>query len=184
QAMIPSIGFKVTPMVLTYNEEPNIRRTLDSLRWANRVVVLDSGSTDATESIARSFSNVDWHTRRFDSFKSQFEYGIRSTGIDTDYVFALDADMALTEELVAEIEEQFIPRHYAGGYLSFQYCILGHPLTGSLCPAQLRLFLRSEAHVIQVGHGHKFQIEGPIYHFKSRLIHDDRKPLDRWMSSQ
>jgi glycosyltransferase involved in cell wall biosynthesis len=178
------IGFKVTPLVLTFNEELNIGRTLRSLRWANRVIVLDSGSTDATESVARSFSNVDWRIRPFDSFKNQCEYGIRATGIETDYVLALDADMVLTEELVAEIEEQFIPRHYAGGYISFLYCILGHPLAGSLYPAQMRLFLRGQAEVLQDGHGHKFKVEGPIYNFKAPLIHDDRKPVDRWVSSQ
>ena len=36
----------VTPLVLTYNEEANIRRVLESLQWAKRIIVVDSGSTD------------------------------------------------------------------------------------------------------------------------------------------
>jgi len=182
--MNSSIGFAVTPLVLTYNEEPNIRRALDSLRWAERVVVIDSGSADATEAIAKSFSNVDWRVRHFDSFKGQSEYGIHATGISTDYVLALDADMVVSKDLVTEIETQFVTGKFAGGLLSFKYCITGRPLAGSLCPAQMRLFARDEVQVLQAGHGHKFQVDGPVYRFKTPLIHDDRKPLERWISSQ
>jgi glycosyltransferase involved in cell wall biosynthesis len=179
-----SIDGKVTPLVLTFNEELNISRTLDSLRWARRVVVLDSGSTDATDAIAKSFPNVDWRVRSFDSFKGQYEFGIHLTGIETDYVLALDADMTVSAELISEIETQFLPRGFEGGLLSFKYCISGHPLTSSLYPAQLRLFLRDKAQVRQVGHGHTFHVDGPVYQFKAPLIHDDRKPLERWISSQ
>lgn len=51
----------VTPVLLTYNEEVNIARTLAGLRWARRVIVVDSFSNDQTECIARSFSNVSWY---------------------------------------------------------------------------------------------------------------------------
>src|SRR5713226_37901 len=53
---------QITPVVLTFDEEANLRRNLDSLQWAERVVILDSGSTDATEAIAHSYANVTWHT--------------------------------------------------------------------------------------------------------------------------
>ena len=41
---------QITPVVLTFNEEANLRRNLDSLQWAERVVIVDSGSTDADRS--------------------------------------------------------------------------------------------------------------------------------------
>src|SRR4051812_31140962 len=83
----------VTPFILTYNEEPNLERTLESLRWAARVVVVDSGSTDRTRTIAERFPNVAWFERRFDDFEGQSRFAIDKTGIDTEYVLALDADM-------------------------------------------------------------------------------------------
>ena len=43
-----------TPLILTFNEAPNLRRTLEKLKWAKQIVVLDSFSTDETLEIARS----------------------------------------------------------------------------------------------------------------------------------
>ncbi len=175
---------QITPLVLTYNEAPNIARTLDSLRWAKRVVVLDSGSTDQTEQLSRQFPNVEWHIRPFDSFKGQTEFGIHQTGIETDYVLALDADMRLSQSVIEEILQRFLPGKYDGGLFAFRYCISGHPLAGSLYPAQVRLFRRELVQVLQLGHGHKFQLNGSIYRFKTPLFHDDRKPLERWVTAQ
>jgi glycosyltransferase involved in cell wall biosynthesis len=178
------MGSEITPLILAYNEESNIGRTLESLRWADRVVVLDSGSVDRTEEIARNFRNVDWKTRKFDSFKAQTEYGIHSTGINTNYVLALDADMVVTKELACEIGERFLNRKFVGGLVPFKYCVGGRPLPNSLYPAQVRLFERNKIEILQVGHGHNFRVNGPVYQFKSALMHDDRKPIDRWLSSQ
>lgn len=175
---------QVTPLILTYNEEPNLARALESLRWAERVIVLDSGSTDATESIARKYPNVEWHTRPFDRFDLQSDHGIRNTGITSDHILALDADMAVTKAFVEEIETRFLPGGFSGGLLPFEFRIFGRPLVSSILRAQLRLFRRTAVQVTQDGHGHKFSVDGPIYQFKSPLIHDDQKSLDRWVHSQ
>jgi glycosyltransferase involved in cell wall biosynthesis len=174
----------VTPLVLTYNEEPNIRRTLESLCWAERVVVLDSHSTDATESIARSFVNVDWQVRRFDCHRSQWEHGVRNTGIETPFILALDADMSVPITFVDELAQHFVPGNYTGAVVSFEFRILGQPLVGSIYPAQLRVFRRESVAVSQQGHTQEFSIKGSLYNFKSSLVHDDRKGLERWVSSQ
>ena len=177
-------GQHITPLILTFDEEPNLARTLESLRWADRVVVLDSGSTDATEQIARSFSNVSWHSRPFDSFSEQSRYGIHRTDIASNFVLALDADMSVPPGLVSEIEAMFLPGDFTGGVFKFEYQLLGHPINGSIYPALLKLFKRQEVTVQQDGHGHKFSVKGTVYHFRSPLIHDDRKSLERWTTSQ
>lgn len=174
----------ITPLILTYNEEPNIERTLNSLRWAGQVVVLDSGSTDGTERIARSFDNVSWQTRPFDKHQTQWEYGIHRTGIETEYVLSLDADYEVPSEFVKELAETFMPGRWDGGLTSFVYSFYGHPLSGSVYPAQYRVFKRSAVRVSQLGHTQVFAVEGRTYNFRTRLIHDDRKPLERWVSSQ
>ena len=62
----------ITPLVLTYNEAPNLSRTLARLTWAREVVVLDSGSTDATHEIAAQFPNVRFEVRAFDDHTTQW----------------------------------------------------------------------------------------------------------------
>ena len=49
---------QITPLILTYNEAPNIARTLAGLSWAKEIVVVDSFSDDETVEIARSFPQV------------------------------------------------------------------------------------------------------------------------------
>jgi glycosyltransferase involved in cell wall biosynthesis len=175
---------QVTPVVLTYNEEPNVGRTLDSLRWAHTVVVLDSGSTDQTESIARAFENVVWCERTFDTHVAQWEYGIRQTGITSEYVLALDADMQVTDEFLQELENNFPYGQTVGGITPFEYRYHGRALAGSLCPPQLRLFRHDEVGISQPDHTQRFSVSGEIYRFRNRLVHDDRKPVDRWVASQ
>lgn len=175
---------RVTPTVLTYNEEPNIGRTLESLRWASEVIVVDSGSTDQTEQIARSFPNVRWFVRPFDQHLAQWEHGINQTGVAAEYVLALDADMQVTAPLLQEIEEQFLRGSFAGGVIPFTYHYYGKALSGSLCPPQLRLFKRLEVRVAQPDHTQRFSVAGNIYKFRNSLIHDDRKSVDRWVASQ
>ena len=174
----------ITPVVLTYNEEPNIARTLASLRWAQKVVVLDSGSTDSTETIARAYPNVVWYTRGFDSFLSQWNHALTLLDGGTEYVLGLDADMETTGPLLDEISRVFLSQSFAGGMIPFDYRYYGRSLAGSLCASQLRLFRREQVTVTQLNHGHKFSVPGQIYHFNSRLVHDDRKPIDRWLKSQ
>ena len=173
-----------TPIVLTFNEEANLRRNLDSLQWAERVVILDSGSTDETEAIARSYTNVTWQTRPFDSFRLQWEHAINQTDITTEYVLALDADMEVSAKLLEEITGAFLKGNYDGGLMPIDYRYYGRSLAGSIYPPSIRIFRRDAVKVTQLNHGHKFEVRGAVYRFRNRLIHDDRKSLERWVESQ
>ena len=175
---------QITPLILTYNEEPNIPRTLYSLNWAERVVVLDSGSSDQTEAICRSFPNVEWRVRTFDSHRNQWSYGVYNTDINTKFVLALDADMVVPPAFAEELTSCFLPRDFAGGWVPFKYSVLGRKLPGSIYPTQLRLFKPSLVQITQKGHTQEFSSSGELYRFKSHLIHDDRKSLERWVTSQ
>lgn len=174
----------MTPLVLTSNEEANIGRTLASLAWATRIVVLDSGSSDGTEEIARSHPSVRWVVRSFDRHATQWAFGAQELCRDSEYVLALDADMAVTPAFVEELESRFLGGAHDAAMVPFEYRIWGRPLRGSVYPPQARLFRPGRVRIEQPGHTQVFLVDGELYRFRAPVVHDDRKPLDRWAGAQ
>jgi glycosyltransferase involved in cell wall biosynthesis len=174
----------ITPLILTYNEAPNIARTLDSLRWANEVVVVDSFSTDETMKIAASFSNVRVIQRTFDCHRNQWEFGLKQTGITTEWVLALDADYIVTTDLINEVQNLNPNANTAGYRARFIYCISGKRLHSGIYPPVTVLYRAAAADYIQDGHTQRVSLDGQIEELHSPILHDDRKPLKRWFESQ
>ena len=94
----------ITAIVLTRNEEQNLPDCLRSLEgFARRVVVVDSGSTDATCAIARE-AGADVLVHPFETYARQFNWALDNAGVDTAWCLRLDADERLTPALCAELE--------------------------------------------------------------------------------
>lgn len=174
----------VTPLVLTYNEAPNIGRTLDQLGWARDIVMVDSFSDDETVEIASRSSQVRVYERRFDNHQAQWTFGLRETGIETEWVLALDADFVLTSEFIEEIRS-LEPSAKTTAYAApFVYCINGRPLRSGLLRPQTVLYRRSLVNYLQDGHTQRLMIDGTVCLLRSPIRHDDRKSLSRWFESQ
>src|SRR5947209_15936281 len=94
---------QITPIILTYDEAPNIGRALEQLSWARDVVVVDSFSNDETLAIVSRFPQAHVFQRKFDCLENQWNYALADTGIRTDWVLALDADYIATPTLLDEI---------------------------------------------------------------------------------
>ena len=172
----------LTVLVLTYNEEANIGRTLDALTWAKHILIVDSASSDRTlEIIARSPQAIVLK-RPFDSFARQCNFGLEN--VTTSWVLSLDADYEITSELKAEIQALAPLPETAAFETNFIYCIFGYALRGSLYPSRCVLYRRGSVVYRDVGHGHRAMIEGCVEKLAGKIRHDDRKPLSRWLSSQ
>ncbi len=175
---------RITPLILTYNEAPNIARALKGLSWAKDIVVLDSFSDDETVQIATSIPNVRLVQRAFDNHRNQWEFGLKETGISTPWVLALDADYVVTEDLITELKTLHPNAEIAGYRAKFIYCINGKRLRSGIYPPVTVLYRREAAKYVQDGHTQRVAIDGAIEDLRAPMLHDDRKPFRRWFHSQ
>lgn len=175
---------QVTPIVLTYNEAPNIRRSLERLRVFDEVLIVDSGSTDETLDIISNFPNCRVITRPFDSFSGQWNFALRLGGLKTEWALAMDADYILIDEFITELDRLSPSPETMAYRISFDYCIFGRKLSATLYPPIIALHRHAHTHYIQDGHCMRAQVSGTVGELKSRVLHDDRKPLSRWLASQ
>lgn len=180
----PSSGFRqrVTPLLITYNEEANLERVLPRLAWARKIVVIDSGSDDRTRDILARHPQVQVFNRPFDSFAGQCNFGLGR--VDTEWVLSLDSDYELSPELVAELDRLDPPAEVAGYFARFVYRIHGRPLRASLYPDRCVLYRVRGAAYRDEGHGHRVEIAGSTARLQAPIFHDDRKPVDRWFAAQ
>jgi glycosyltransferase involved in cell wall biosynthesis len=148
--------------IVTLNEEDNLSRTLASVRFADEIIVVDSGSTDRTVEIARSFG-AKVFSETWKGFAPQKNSAIdRCVGT---WVLSLDADEELTEELQTEIRNMLeadgqITPQVDGYRLRLRHVFLGRWMRyGGYYPdLKLRLFRRLTS-------------SGPA-HFTDRPVHE------------
>ena len=119
---------KLSVVVITKDEEAAIGRCLDSVRWADEIVVLDSGSTDRTVEIAREHGarvevSADWP-----GFGPQKNRALALAG--GEWVLSLDADEWVPEDLAAEIRAAIAA---PDGHVGFEL-----PSSSSICGREMR----------------------------------------------
>lgn len=173
----------ITPLILTYNEEANIARTLAGLAWAPRIVVIDSGSSDRTLELLAANPRVEVVQRPFDSHGRQWNFGLEQ--LRSDWVLSLDADYVLTGRLMEEIRRTLAADPLEAGFaIPFRYCVFGKPLRGTVLPPRIALFRRQAGHYVDDGHTQALELRGRGGALSSPILHDDRKPLSRWLWAQ
>ncbi len=172
----------VTPFILAYNEEPNIARCLESVKWAAQILVLDSGSTDRTAEIVARYPQARLVVRPFDCHANQGNYGLSL--INTRWVLSLDSDYILSDDLQREIQQgEFDPG--AIYFAPFIFRVYGRPLRIAFMPPRGILYAHAGAIYDQDGHTQRIrQGSKRVARLRGHLIHDDRKPIARWMESQ
>ncbi|MDG1529170.1 MAG: glycosyltransferase [Polaribacter sp.] len=93
---------KITAIIPTFNEESNIQRALESVSFADEIIVVDSFSTDRTVAIVKE-SNAILLQRKFDDFSNQKNFAIEKSS--NEWFFLLDADERIPNNLKTEIQE-------------------------------------------------------------------------------
>jgi glycosyltransferase involved in cell wall biosynthesis len=161
---------RVSVAVITWNEEERLRRCLESVAWADEIVVVDAGSEDKTVEIARAFTD---HVvvRAWDGFGPQKNFALsRATG---DWILSLDADEEVPPELAAEIR-RVVAAPSADGYaIPRRNIFWGRWVRhGLLYPDwQMRLFRRGRGRFVERQVHEAVQVDGPTGRLEAALVH-------------
>lgn len=91
---------KISACIITFNEEQKIAAAINSVSWADEVIVVDSYSTDRTAEIAESL-NAKVLKKNWSGFSKQKQYAVDAAS--HDWIFSLDADELVSEKLKNEI---------------------------------------------------------------------------------
>jgi glycosyltransferase involved in cell wall biosynthesis len=160
---------QLSAVILTLNEEKHIAACIDSLRWADEIIVVDSFSQDKTvELTERAGAKV--YQSHFENYAQQRNAAL--THIETDWVFFVDADERGTPELAQEIREVTATRPEAGWNVPRHNYIFGRLTKGAgwFPDYQLRLFKHGLVHYERPVHEIAV-VAGEIGNLAQPLIH-------------
>ena len=173
---------RLSVAVIALNEEERLRACLESVAWADEIVVVDAGSSDKTAEIAREFTDrVLFHP--WEGYAAQKNYALAQSR--HPWLLSLDADELVSPALRAEIEEVLERDGPADGYqIPRQNIFLGRAVRhGTLYPDyQLRLFRRGLGAFVPTSVHESVRVEGRTARLAAPLIHESYRSLDEFVT--
>ncbi|MEM9249547.1 MAG: glycosyltransferase family 2 protein [Pseudomonadota bacterium] len=176
---------RVTVVILTLNESRHIERALRSVAsFADRVLVVDSGSSDDTADRARALG-AEVRLHRFVNHADQFNWALTQLPAETEWVLRLDADEVVSEALARDIAARLpgLSSQVAGLTVPRRIVFLGHPMRyGGVCPTHvLRLFRYGRGRSESRWMDEHIVVDGAVEWLGGELIDDNRNPLGWWI---
>lgn len=173
----------VSVVILTLNEEINIKACLESCGWSDDVHVLDSCSTDKTRELAESLGARVW-VNPFKSYGAQHNWAIDNIELKHDWVFHLDADERFTREQVEEMTRVISADPIAAGYfVPSKLMFMGQWLrrSGMYPSYQMRFYHKARMRFEDYGHAQRECTDGVIGRLSVPYLHYNfSKGLDAW----
>lgn len=173
-----------TAIILTFNEEANIEKCIDSIYgFCKEIVVVDSFSSDSTCEIAKKRGcKVIQHI--WENYAKQFNYGLSVANISTEWILRIDADERLSEKAKNEIESLINDEQISGFIIPLEVTFLGKKLKhGGIYPIKrLSLFRKSCGYMEQKNMDEHIVVSsGKTKKIKSVSFHEDNKDLKTWL---
>ncbi|MHB8174813.1 MAG: glycosyltransferase family 2 protein [Nitrospirota bacterium] len=173
----------ISILILTLNEEDNLRACLESVKWSDDIVVLDSGSSDRTTEIAGEYG-VRVIKRPFDNELNQRTFSLREISFKYPWVYNPDADEITTGELRDEMLRAVTNgQHPEVAYrVRFKTMFMGRWLRySSLYPTWVMRLFRPEKISFRRTTNLQYICDGPEGHLQGHLIHRTfNKGFDAW----
>jgi glycosyltransferase involved in cell wall biosynthesis len=156
--------------IITYNEEANIADCLESVAWADEIVVVDAMSTDRTREIASRYTPKVF-TRQWDGYTAAREYAL--SRCTSEWVLAVDADERVTPELRAEIAGAVGAPGFDGYLIPRKAFFLGRWIKhcGWYPGRVLRLFKRDRVWVTDRKVHEGMRVKGTVGTLKEPMLH-------------
>ena len=184
----------LTVVILTKNEERNLRKCIESFRCiAKRFVIVDSFSTDKTELLCNDLdkelrkigSGLDFYKNKWVDYATQLNWGLTMTNITTEWSMRMDADEELTEDLADEINSGLdaLPADINGVILRRRLIFMGRWIKhgGRYPEFLLRIFRTGKAYCEhKIMDEHMILSEGRAVTFRHDLIDNNQKDLEWW----
>ncbi len=162
----------IAVIVITKNEEQNIRCCLDTVRWADEIIVVDAKSTDRTIEIAKEYTDKIY-IRPWDGYGDAKNFGLAQCS--SEWVFWLDADERVTPELRAEIAAAIASADSTTAALSMprKANFLGHWIRhcGWYPGRVTRVFRRAEGKFTTENVHERLEIKGKVLALRQNLLH-------------
>jgi glycosyltransferase involved in cell wall biosynthesis len=174
----------ITVIMLTFNEEVHVARALNSVsEIAQRVVVVDSGSTDETRKIAANLG-AEVLQNPWTNHAAQFNWALDQLKDDTNWILRLDADEIVTPALAKEITGSLDELHQdvAGVTIGRRITFLGRPIRhGGIFPIKvLRLFRNGRGRSENRWMDEHIKVAGETVDFKGEIVDDNLNSLTWW----
>lgn len=165
------MSVKLTAVILTKNEEDKIARCIESVKWADEVLVIDDESADRTREIAQGLGARVIARPLNGDFAAQRNFGMEKAS--SEWVLQMDADEVATGKLKNEIEKKIADNcPYSAFIIKRKEFFLGHFMQyGGWYIDELKLFRRNECKYIHAVHerpqvcGETGRIEADIEHY-------------------
>lgn len=159
----------ITALVALKNEEKNIGRCLESIKWVDEIIIVDNDSTDNTVKIAKKYTNKIFSYKKKALIPKIQQFGIEKA--TKDWILVLDADVVVTKEATKEIIKKIQEQRYKGYYVPHKMVAFGKPMKYALFCNILKLFRRGYGK-FDAGSAHcKLKIKGRIGTLKHCLLH-------------
>ena len=163
--------------VVVLNEEDRLRACLESVVWADEIVVVDSGSSDKTMAIAREFTDRAMF-RAWEGYGAQKNFALGQCR--GDWLLSIDADERVSDALREEIQAAMrADRPEAGYFLPRRNVFQGKWVRhGGLYPDwQLRLFRRGRGTFVERAVHESVRVDGPTGRFSAPLVHESYRSI-------
>jgi len=174
---------RLSVVMITFNSEKYLRESLESALFADEVLVLDSGSTDKTLDIARSLG-VKVYQEPWRGFGKQKQRAVELA--ESDWVFVLDSDEVITEDLKEEVLNAIKENVYDGFFVPRLNYFFGKPIKrcGLYPDYSLRLFKKSKGRFTEDEVHEKVLVNGKVGYLKSHMLHYAYETVEEFIQKQ